>query len=250
MAEQSTERADEGRPKKAPEDTSRKKCPTCKKGTPLWFISWADMVTLLLCLFVIIVAYSTQEKGRYMTLSGSMRDAFGSKNPDESMPPIARGYHLVNMQFQTLITLVHIAEQVRELFSVPIDHGRVKVSNDEEGVMILIDRDFLFRPESTILQEAVQPLLMNLATLITLLPNTVEIRASRVETPGKPFDWDVGTAEGAAIAAIFEQQGGILYNRIQVTSLVATGQGGAEPGTAPPKNTIEIRILKTTNPED
>ncbi|MBF0461164.1 MAG: hypothetical protein HQL87_07195 [Magnetococcales bacterium] len=250
MAEQSTAKPDEERSKKksSPEDTSRKKCPTCKKGTPLWFISWADMVTLLLCLFVIIVAYSTQEKGKYLTLAGSMRDAFGAHNPDESMPPIAKGYHVVSMMFQKQITVVHIAEQVKDLLAALIEQNRAKVSEEETGVVVQIDRDALFQSEAVTLTEATQSLLTGLASVITLLPNTVEIRVARAETPGKPFDWDVGTAEAAAIAAVFEQQGGVLYNRIQVTSLVAAEK--TEPGSAPQKERIEIRIMKTTNPEE
>ncbi|MBF0162097.1 MAG: hypothetical protein HQL88_07400 [Magnetococcales bacterium] len=244
------EETGEERVKSPPESPGKKKCPVCKKGVPLWFISWADMTTLLLCLFVIIVAFSTQEKGKYLTLAGSMRDAFGSKNPDESMPPIARGYHLVNMQFQKKITLVQIAEQARGVLSALIDQGRAVVSDDELGVFIQVDRDALFAADGPALSEAVQTKLTELATIITLLPNTVEIRVSRFETPGKPFAWDVGVAEGAAIAAVFEQQGGVLYDRVQVTSLALMREEQVAPGSKPQKENIEIRIMKTTSPEE
>lgn len=246
MAEQSA-RDDERPGKKASsEEAKRPKCPTCKKGTPLWFISWADMVTLLLCLFVIIVAYSTQEKGQFLTLAGSMRDAFGSRYPDASMPPIARGYHLVNMQFQTKITLVHIAEQVQALLSKLIENNRAKVFNDDMGVIIQIDKDVLFQPGTALLDDAAQSMLVGIATVITLLPNTIEIQAPRAARSGQPFAWGSGLAEAAAIASLFEQQGGILYHRIQVTSLVAMADASAAPG----KERIEIRIMKTTNPEE
>ncbi|MBF0185111.1 MAG: hypothetical protein HQM06_12090 [Magnetococcales bacterium] len=249
MAE--TAKSEEGRAKKAAAEEPKKlKCPTCKKGTPLWFISWADMVTLLLCLFVIIVAYSTQEKGRFLTLAGSMRDAFGSKNPDESLPPIARGYHLVNMQFQMKITLVHIAEQAQEVLSALIEQDQAKVSNDELGVSIQIDRNVLYQTGSATLREPAQALLVKIANIIALLPNTVEIRAPRSEVAGQPFDWEKGTAEAAAVAALFEQQGGIMYHRIQATSLVASDKEGAGKAAAPRKEMIEIKIMKTTNPEE
>ena len=241
--------AEESKDKGPPEEEKKKKCPTCKKGVPLWFISWADMTTLLLCLFVIIVAFSTQEKGKYLTLAGSMRDAFGSQNPDESMPPIRRGYHLVNMQFQKKITLVYIAQQTTTALSELIDQGRASVSDTELGVFIQIDRDVLFQADSPALSEAVQTKLTEIASIITLLPNTVEVRVSRFEVPGEPFEWNVGTAEGAAIAGVFEQQGGILYGRVQVTSLAAMRQERLEPGSKPQKESIEIRIMKTTSPE-
>ncbi|WP_130472045.1 flagellar motor protein MotB [Candidatus Magnetaquicoccus inordinatus] len=249
MAEQ-TAKTEEGRSKKAAEEPKKPKCPTCKKGTPLWFISWADMVTLLLCLFVIIVAYSTQEKGRYLTLAGSMRDAFGSKNPDESMPPIARGYHLVNMNFQMKITLVHIAEQAQEVLSAQIERDQAKVISDDSGILIQMDKNILYQAGSATLREPAQALLMKIANIITLLPNTVEIRAPGRDAPGQPFDWEKGMSEAAAIAALFEQQGGIMYNRIQATSMVATDKDKEGTTTAPRKDVIEIKIMKTTNPEE
>jgi chemotaxis protein MotB len=248
MAEQSAKDEERASKKGASESSGKKKCPTCKKGTPLWFISWADMVTLLLCLFVIIVAYSTQEKGQYLTLAGSMRDAFGSRNPDASMPPIARGYHLVNMQFQTKITLVHIAEQIQALLTKLIEAGQAKVSSDDMGVTVQIDKDLLFQPGTTLLTDFAQQTLVGIAGVITLLPNTVEISAPRVATTGQPFAWETGMAEAAVIASLFEQQGGILYQRIQVTSLVETAQGTA--ARAAQKEKIEIKIMKTTNPEE
>ncbi|MEO5339336.1 MAG: hypothetical protein H7837_02290 [Magnetococcus sp. MYC-9] len=233
-----------------PEAEKKGKCPVCKKGVPLWFISWADMTTLLLCLFVIIVAFSTQEKGKYLTLAGSMRDAFGSLNPDESVPPIVRGYHLVNMQFQKKITLVQIAEQMRGTLSAWIDQGRTKVTDDDTGVTVQIDRDLLFPDAAPALSEPVQTKLVEIASSITLMPNTVEVRVARFEDAGKPFDWDAGTAEGAAIAGVFEQQGGILYNRIQVTSLAVSPQDEVGPGGVPQKERVEIKIMKTTSPEE
>ncbi|MBF0097925.1 MAG: hypothetical protein HQM04_15990 [Magnetococcales bacterium] len=247
MAE--TAKPEEGR-KKAEEEPKKPTCPTCKKGTPLWFISWADMVTLLFCLFVIIVAYSTQEKGRYLTLAGSMRDAFGSLNPDQSTPPIARGYHMVNMQFQTKITLLHIAEQAQEILSSLIEQDQARVASDETGISIQLDKNILYQAGSASLREPAQALLVKIANIITLLPNTVEIRAPRSEKAGQPFDWEKGTSEAAAIAAVFEQQGGILYNRIQATSMVAADKAGEGAAGAPRKEMIDIKIMKTTNPEE
>ncbi len=208
------------------------------------------MVTLLFCLFVIIVAYSTQEKGRYLTLAGSMRDAFGSLNPDQSTPPIARGYHMVNMQFQTKITLLHIAEQAQEILSSLIEQDQARVASDETGISIQLDKNILYQAGSASLREPAQALLVKIANIITLLPNTVEIRAPRSEKAGQPFDWEKGTSEAAAIAAVFEQQGGILYNRIQATSMVAADKAGEGAAGAPRKEMIDIKIMKTTNPEE
>ena len=34
----------------------KQKCPECEEGSPLWMTTYSDMVTLLLCFFVLIYA--------------------------------------------------------------------------------------------------------------------------------------------------------------------------------------------------
>ncbi len=42
-----------------------------------WFVTFADLMALLVAFFVMLVAYSTQDQAKLQTVAGSMRDAFG-----------------------------------------------------------------------------------------------------------------------------------------------------------------------------
>jgi chemotaxis protein MotB len=42
-----------------------------------WFVTFADLMALLLAFFVMLVAFSTQDKDKLKVVAGSMRDAFG-----------------------------------------------------------------------------------------------------------------------------------------------------------------------------
>src|SRR3954451_5427451 len=42
-----------------------------------WFVTFADLMGLLLSFFVMLVAFSTQDKQKLQIVAGSMRDAFG-----------------------------------------------------------------------------------------------------------------------------------------------------------------------------
>lgn len=42
-----------------------------------WLITYADLMTLLVCFFVLIVSYSIQDQVKMEVVAGSMRDAFG-----------------------------------------------------------------------------------------------------------------------------------------------------------------------------
>ena len=43
-----------------------------------WFVTFADLMALLMSFFVMIAAYSTQDQKKLQGVAGSMRDAFGS----------------------------------------------------------------------------------------------------------------------------------------------------------------------------
>src|SRR5436190_15596207 len=42
-----------------------------------WFVTFADLMALLLAFFVMLVAFSTQDANKLKVVAGSMRDAFG-----------------------------------------------------------------------------------------------------------------------------------------------------------------------------
>ena len=42
-----------------------------------WFVTFADLMALLLSFFVMLVAFSTQDSAKLKIVAGSMREAFG-----------------------------------------------------------------------------------------------------------------------------------------------------------------------------
>src|SRR3954462_9989405 len=42
-----------------------------------WFVTFADLMGLLVAFFVMLVAYSTQDQQKLQIVAGSMREAFG-----------------------------------------------------------------------------------------------------------------------------------------------------------------------------
>jgi len=51
-----------------------------KSGAPIaggWLVTYADLMTILVCFFVLIVSYSIQDQVKMEVVAGSMRDAFG-----------------------------------------------------------------------------------------------------------------------------------------------------------------------------
>lgn len=48
-------------------------------GAPEWIVTFADLMSLLLCFFILLISFSTQDKVKLQIVAGSMRDAFGTE---------------------------------------------------------------------------------------------------------------------------------------------------------------------------
>jgi chemotaxis protein MotB len=48
-----------------------------RKNTPAWVMTFADLMTLLMCFFVLLLSFSEMDAAKFKQLSGSMKEAFG-----------------------------------------------------------------------------------------------------------------------------------------------------------------------------
>jgi chemotaxis protein MotB len=52
-------------------------CPECEQGLPPWLATFADLMSLLMCFFVLLLSFAEVDAIRFKKMAESMRDAFG-----------------------------------------------------------------------------------------------------------------------------------------------------------------------------
>ena len=60
-----------------PEDAPEAECPPCKSGAPAWMATFADMATLLMAFFVLLLSFAETEVPKFKQVAGSLKQAFG-----------------------------------------------------------------------------------------------------------------------------------------------------------------------------
>ncbi len=61
-----------------PEDQEDEECPKCPPvGAPAWMATFADMATLLMAFFVLILSFAEFNVPKFKQISGSLKDSFG-----------------------------------------------------------------------------------------------------------------------------------------------------------------------------
>ncbi len=67
-------------------------------GAPAWVMTFADLMSLLMCFFVLLLSFSEMDVQKYKQVAGSLREAFGVQRLVESkiMP---KGTSIIAQEF-------------------------------------------------------------------------------------------------------------------------------------------------------
>ena len=82
-------------------------------GAPAWVMTFADLMSLLMCFFVLLLSFSDMDVRKYKQLSGSMKAAFGVQR-EVVAHDIPRGTSIVKKEFapgQPIRTIRHTVKQ-------------------------------------------------------------------------------------------------------------------------------------------
>ncbi|PRO68591.1 flagellar motor protein MotB [Alteromonas gracilis] len=75
-------------------------CPKCPpEGLPAWMGTFADLMSLLMCFFVLLLSFSEMDVLKFKQIAGSMKFAFGVQNKIE-VKDIPKGTSVIAMEFR------------------------------------------------------------------------------------------------------------------------------------------------------
>lgn len=89
-------------------------CPKCPPvGAPLWLATFADLMSLLMCFFVLLLSFATMDANKFKKMSESMMNAFGVQR-DVPADQIPMGTSIIAQHFSPAQTDPSILEQVKQ----------------------------------------------------------------------------------------------------------------------------------------
>ena len=69
-----------------------------EEGAPAWVMTFADLMSLLMCFFVLLLAFSEMDVEKFKQLSGSMKQAFGVQREIKA-DEIPKGTSIITQEF-------------------------------------------------------------------------------------------------------------------------------------------------------
>ncbi len=92
------------------EEEQKCKCPA---GIPAWVLTFADLMSLLMCFFVLLLSFSEMDVQKFKQIAGSVKNAFGVQR-DIKAVEIPKGVNIVAKEFSPAPPQPTVINEVRQ----------------------------------------------------------------------------------------------------------------------------------------
>jgi len=182
---------------------AKKKCPECKAGAPLWMTTYGDMITLMLCFFIALLAFSSISPGKFQEVASGLARIFSGNPPSVLMG----GKSTVTEPIIT--TKPGIKEDLIKVIEDENFKGKITIVENDQGTLISLGNMQYFDPFSAKLTSDAKNLLEKIGSIIVEhTTNAVEIFGytdDRTPPDGSiyPSNWHLGGARSASVTKYF-----------------------------------------------
>jgi chemotaxis protein MotB len=153
-------------------------------GAPEWMVTYGDMMTLLLCFFVMLAALANfdDDKKMFMAALESIRRAFGSAGQQGWMPDNTVDFKSFILKFETL-TIPDKKLNLGHSDEPGIDGKYYRVKKVRDGVELVVGGPIAFGRFSAEIEPTADALLQKLAVELRGKQNKIEIRGHTTKEP-------------------------------------------------------------------
>ena len=187
-------------------------CPKCEEGLPAWLATFADLMSLLMCFFVLLLSFAEIDAIRFKKMAESMKDAFGVQR-EIPANEIVMGTSVIKQEFSpstvqepTPINEIRQqttdveqqnlkvndalkqavaekiqqeveqqAEDLREKLKKEIEEGLVTVETEERKIIIRIQEKGSFPSGSASLQKGFDEVMQRISDAVAQAPGRVVV---------------------------------------------------------------------------
>ena len=193
-----------------------------EEGAPAWVVTFGDLMSLLLCFFVLLLSFSEMDRNKYRVVSGSVKNAFGiqRKKPIFESP---KGSKMIAREFDQAIVLTRIEDVIKPIVNELEEefeefNGFVEVEANENQVTIRMMGEATFDTGKADLRSNFIPLLQEIAHVLAKTRGEIIVAGHTDNVPlaGGPFGSNLGLsmARAGAVAEFLLRSSSIDPQRL------------------------------------
>jgi chemotaxis protein MotB len=248
-----------------------------------WFVTFADLMGLLVSFFVMLVAFSNQDAKKMQAVAGSMRDAFGVQSEVRNSGLVENEGLLTRAKLRNA---AHIRPEDASITPTTDEHGssfendrafalaaaslrqalqgmpelteaskHIMIEENQEGLNIdIVDQDgsSMFPEGSREPYERMRKLIQKIAEPLKATPYRISItgHTAAPRTPPRPDygPWNLSIDRANAVRQILEQEGYPSANIYKVAGKADTDPLFPEDRSLAPNRRVTITLIREAPP--
>lgn len=192
----------------------------CGEERVEWIYTYGDMVTLLLCFFVLLWAMSNTQTEKFKAIAASFKGG-----------PPASPFHLTGMPtFMENVQSMLKKSDIAEVTDITVD---------DRGISVSFSDSAMFEQGSGTLTPQGEEVVEKFSRILHAVPNKLIIEGHTDDIPVSsaqyPSNWELSGARSGSVARLLEEFG-IRSNRMEIA-----GYGATRPKV--PNDTPQLRAL-------
>ena len=194
-----------------------------EEGAPAWVVTFGDLMSLLLCFFVLMLSFSEMDRKKYKIVSGSMANAFGvqRKAPVFDSP---KGQKIIARDFDQALLVTNLEEKISKPIVVEVEkspYGRkdlIQVEASENQVTIRLMGETTFDTGVAEMREEMKPLMKKIGSILKNTGGDIIVAGHTDNVPltGGRYksNLELSMARAASVAEFLLQEASIKPERI------------------------------------
>ncbi|NCC80698.1 MAG: flagellar motor protein MotB [Clostridia bacterium] len=198
-------------------------------GAPLWMTTYGDMITLVLCFFILLFAYSSTDTVKWKMVVSSLKGSIGvldggetlnqtdllnqGTDPDSISDSILTAVDAAEAEKQDIQELQEIVQQLREELSEEISRGEIIVQLNERGVLVRLQDTLLFDSGRAVLRPEARTALNEVANTLRGIDRYYRIEGHTDDVPTDPrtyaTNWELSAARATNVLRYLVENGGM-----------------------------------------
>jgi len=200
------------------------------EGAPAWMATFADLMSLLLTFFVLLLSFANMDVKNFQTALGSVREAMGVQfeHPGDRMGLTTSIIEMSKEESTDKLNTLdsEVAEMFKQLVEARNVQDRVEVELGNRGIVVRIQNMILFEPGGTILRKQAHAPLMVVADAARELdlPLWIEGHTDNrpISTPRFPSNWELSAGRATATLRFLQDSGDVRRYRMHIAGYADT----------------------------
>ena len=224
-----------------------------KTGTPAWMVTFADLMALLLTLFVLLLTFSEMNVLKYKEIAGALKNAFGFAAQDRlasvidfegsvivealtppkpetpkvvtALPPPPKSEDVTELKINRDLSRQDAAAQTQKALEEKLQNTpggeEIELERNEDEVLMRFPSQIAFASGSADISRAFAAILTEVAPVIRDTPGSIKVSGHTDNVPllGSPrfrSNWDLSAARAGSVVRWLLENASVPSARLTV----------------------------------